>query len=47
MLTILIKRALTFPVFHTANFSHFESQITSGMLRYSVLFYGIYKEKSG
>lgn len=32
-------------LFHTADFSHSESQITAGMLRYNVLLYGIYKKK--
>lgn len=30
-LIILTKHTLVFPVFHTASFSHFKSQITSGM----------------
>lgn len=46
-LTILIKHTEFFPVFHTANLSHFESQTTSGMLPYNVLLCGICKEKFG
>ena len=36
-----------FFLFRTANFSHSESQITSGTFRYDVLFYSIYKENPG
>lgn len=45
--SLFFKHVLVFPVFHTANFSQFESQITSGMLCYNVLFYGIHKDNFG